>query len=338
MQVKSRKTNIGTYVIYIILFFILLAVNGLVQFVAASFAWEIILTATYWLKTLLGTLSGLSAFILFAFMRRDKRVDTDIEYNKSLNDLNVTIGAKQILNFGEYLELENRTMKIQAWHLKMEEEIRKENHSFSNKQLQIRRMIETNTLKSSKSIIKKIRVRKVKNKLLRIEALTNQLTPQYIQENIDYVRVRHIEITQAEIINGHRGAQSKTKIINNNPIGMIMTKKLPMILLTLGIQAFYNALIIISITGTITMLIAILVQLFTIFMNVVFGINYGNTLFKEIDQNNLLVRRTIFAQYLEWDKAADKSKANGNLIGKIDRKKEEAEKIAQEGQNKWKNC
>lgn len=35
--IKSRKVNWGTYTVYVLLFLALLAVNGLIQFISASF-------------------------------------------------------------------------------------------------------------------------------------------------------------------------------------------------------------------------------------------------------------------------------------------------------------
>lgn len=46
----------------------------------------------------------------------------------------------------------------------------------------------------------------------------------------------------------------------------------------------------------------VIVQLTTIFINVGVGLNYGNTLFKKLDKNNLFTRKTYLMGYLKWKK------------------------------------
>lgn len=50
----------------------------------------------------------------------------------------------------------------------------------------------------------------------------------------------------------------------------------------------------------------IIFQLVTIFMNVGIGLNYGSTLFKKIDLNNLLTRKQYIMEYLIWKKQPKK--------------------------------
>ena len=41
-------------------------------------------------------------------------------------------------------------------------------------------------------------------------------------------------------------------------------------------------------------------------MNVGIGLNYGNTLFKKLDLNNLLIRKQYIMEYLIWKKKPKK--------------------------------
>ena len=107
---------------------------------------------------------------------------------------------------------------------------------------------------------------------------------------------------KAKFINGYRGTSSKTKLIDNNAMGYILKEKLPVMTVMITIQALYNALVVISVVSTISMWLAIIFQLATIFINVAIGLNYGATLFNKLDKNNLLVRRTYIMKYLMWTK------------------------------------
>ena len=58
----------------------------------------------------------------------------------------------------------------------------------------------------------------------RLSDLNTRKSDEWLEENIDYVKIKHMEITPGEIINGERGVIS-TKFINNNAVGVILTNK-----------------------------------------------------------------------------------------------------------------
>ena len=109
--VAQKKVSVAGFVVYIVLFMALLAVNGLANFVIAKFDIATILTATYWLKTVTGSASGLFAFIIFALMRRDVKVAKDEQYNKDLTDLNSAIAQKVGPDFPAFTATETRQNK-----------------------------------------------------------------------------------------------------------------------------------------------------------------------------------------------------------------------------------
>lgn len=104
--------------LYIVLFIILLGLNGVLNFIVADFMWDAILTASYWLKTLAGAGSGLGAFILFSFMRRDSVALNDEDYNEDVDELNTIIREKIDNDFSAYIAHENREMKKLKWREK----------------------------------------------------------------------------------------------------------------------------------------------------------------------------------------------------------------------------
>lgn len=79
-----------------------------------------------------------------------------------------------------------------------------------------------------------------------------------------------------------------------------------MILLTVALQAAYHALSIQEVVDPTSVWMGIIFQLITIFMNVGIGLNYGNTLFKKIDFNNLSTRKQYIMEYLIWKKQPKK--------------------------------
>lgn len=307
-MVKKRNSNWASYTIYIILFLILLAVSGLIQFVSADFDFSAIMTATYWLKTASGAGSGLGAFIIFALFRRDTKVSKDETYNEDLEELETTIKGNVGPDFPEFTELETREFKKQAWILKMEMKLQRKTGRMSSRVLKAKRLIEKQDERflNSRNPFKILLKAKAQRKINRINKLKLQKTAAWVEENIDYVRIKHASITQGEIINGQKGPSNPTKLINNNPLGYIFRERIPVILFMTAIQGLYNALIIFSGVSTMAMWLAIIFQLLTIFINVAIGINYGNTLFQKIDKNNLMVRKNFLMKYLMWTKKKDK--------------------------------
>lgn len=81
---------------------------------------------------------------------------------------------------------------------------------------------------------------------------------------------------------------------------------MPMILLTVALQAAYHALVIQQVADPAAVWMGVIFQLVTIFINVGIGLNYGNTLFKKLDLNNLLTRKQYIMEYLIWKKQPKK--------------------------------
>jgi hypothetical protein len=119
-NITQRNSNKGNFALYIILFIVLLALNGVLNFIVANFIWSTILTASYWLKTIAGAGSGLGAFIIFAFMRRDALTLNDAIFNQEVDELNTIIREKVADDFTDYIAYENREMKKAKWRQKYE--------------------------------------------------------------------------------------------------------------------------------------------------------------------------------------------------------------------------
>lgn len=83
---------------------------------------------------------------------------------------------------------------------------------------------------------------------------------------------------------------------------------MPVIMLSVTLQAAYHALVIQQVADPASVWLGIIFQLITIFMNVGIGLNYGSTLFKKLDLNNLLTRKQYIMEYLIWKKQPKKVK------------------------------
>lgn len=284
--IKTKKTSKTMFLVYIVMFGLLLAVNGLISFISADFDWSIIRSATYWFKSLTGASSGLFAFIIFALMRRDKLLITDEQYDKDIAALNLAIDGNMDTDFADFVANENRLLKIEAW----KQEIQNKMVKWNNK-VPARVLINTRLPRDQWR-------RRTREWMRKFETYEEQMSDEWIDKNINYMKILYASITVGEIVNGQKKPSTK-KIIDNNAIGLILKERMPLIMINIALQIAYNAFIFYKIESTIAMWMAIVMQLFTIFINVSFGYVYGNTIFTKIDKNNLMTRRNFIIKYLK---------------------------------------
>ena len=145
------------------------------------------------------------------------------------------------------------------------------------------------------------RKRRATRWLNKLNKIKEKLDSEWIEENIDYRKIKYPDITPSEILTGERNNSTK-KIIDNNAFKHIFKDRIPLIATTTTAQAFYHALNIVQAVNPASIIMGVIVQLTTIFINVGVGLNYGNTLFKKLDKNNLFTRKTYLMGYLKWKK------------------------------------
>lgn len=125
MNTTQRRVNWGNFTLYSVLFIALLVLNGFINFVVAAFDPSIFTDATYWLKTATGSASGLAAFIIFSFMRRDSKILNDENFIQDTEELNGIIRSEVGPDFPDFIAEKNLTSKIVKWKEKMENKLTK---------------------------------------------------------------------------------------------------------------------------------------------------------------------------------------------------------------------
>jgi hypothetical protein len=319
-NVAGKKASLGNFILYISLFAVLLVLNGFMNFVAASFSLATILTATYWLKTVTGSMSALGAFIIFSFLRRDTKLINDPEYNKKLAVVNTTVSGKVGPDFSDFIAHKNENSKSIKWREKMQNKLTKwgnkvparvlrnikkindeSNYPDKSKWLKFKRLrkLYWALFGQIKWALQKRRANKWSRKLAKIKL---QLTNEWILEHIHYIKIKYPETTPGEIMSGQRSS-SNNRIIDNGAVHHILKDRLPLIMITTALQAGFNALVIIGAQNPVGMWMAVIFQLATILLNVGAGLHYGNKLFVMLDMNNLITREQYLMEYLTWKKA-----------------------------------
>lgn len=198
MNTTQRQVSWGNFTLYIVLFVALLALNGFINFVVADFDTAIFFDPTYWLKTATGSASGLAAFIIFAFMRRDNKILNDKDFTLDVNELNTIVRGEVGPDFPDFIAEKNLASKIIKWKEKMENKLTRWHNRVPSRVLyNIKRLEEDEewgtkipwwrifkryfTYKAKKRATKWIR-KKSKFKLY--------LTEEWISKNIYYRKVR----------------------------------------------------------------------------------------------------------------------------------------------------
>jgi hypothetical protein len=319
-NVAAKKASLGNFILYISLFIVLLILNGFMNFVAASFTLGVILTATYWLKTVTGSMSALGAFIIFAFLRRDTKLINDPIYNEKLVAVNGTVSGNVGPDFPEFIAMKNENSKSLKWREKMQNKLTKWGNKVPARVLKNIKKIKDNPEWPDKSKWVKFKrlhrlywtlcgqirwffaKRRANRWTAKRDKILLQLTDVWILENIHYIKVKYPETTPGEIMNGERNT-STGKVIDNGAIKHILQDRLPLILVITMLQMAFNALVIIGATNPVGMWMAVVFQLATILLNVGTGLHYGNKLFIVLDMNNLTTREQYLMEYLIWKKA-----------------------------------
>ena len=309
-NVAGKKANIGNFVLYISLFTVLLVLNGFMNFVAASFSTGVIFTATYWLKTITGSMSALGAFVIFAFLRRDTKLINDTKYNEKLSQVNSTVSGNVGPDFPDFIGMKNENSKSLKWKEKMQNKLIKWSNKIPARVLRNIKRVEDDYPDITKwgkirrfywtvcgQIFWFFAKRRANRWVRRKAKIKLQLSPEWINENIHYIKVKYPETTPGEIMNGERNTSSK-RIIDNGAVKHILQDRLPLILITTGLQAGFNALVIIGASNPVGMWMGIMFQLATILLNVGTGLHYGNKLFVILDMNNLSTREQYLMEYL----------------------------------------
>ncbi len=332
-NVAGKKASLGNFVLYISLFFVLLALNGFMNFVAASFSLGTILTATYWLKTITGSMSALGAFIIFSFLRRDTKLMNDPKYNDKLDVVNSTVSGNVGPDFPDFIAEKNENSKSLKWKEKQQNKLTKwHNRVPARVLLNIKKIKDEPNYPDKSKWLKFKRLRKLYWALFgklrwtlakrranrwtrKLNKINLHLTSEWINENIHYIKVKYPQTTPGEIMNGERNS-STTKVIDNGAVGHILKDRMPLILITTALQAGFNALVIIGSANPVGMWMGIIFQLATILLNVGTGLHYGNKLFVMLDMNNLSTREQWLLEYLIWKrqpKAAIKPKIENEV-------------------------
>ena len=309
--ITKKKTSRGGFALYIILFVGLIALSGVLNFIIAEFSLAVILTASYWVKTITSALIGLGSFVLSSFMRRDAKLYKDEVFNASIDELNDTINNQVGDDFSEYIAHMNRLEKIKAHRTKQENKLTKWNNRVRAKTLIAIKLIEDGKWEALTEAIKPHRLFKRLFTYRRYRKATKwsrkrakiklKLTNEWIEDNIDYTKVKYSDITRSEILTGER-SNINGRIIDNSALRHIAKDRLPVIMTTTLLMAVYHSLNFVEAINPIGLILGALIQLVMIGTNAVLGFNYGETLFRKVDQNNLFIRKEYVMGYLKWRK------------------------------------
>ena len=146
---------------------------------------------------------------------------------------------------------------------------------------------------------------KLANLQRKIDTLTAQLTPEYIDTNLPYLHVPHYHpITKSQLYNAEDVAQQGRVIQSQNRFygGRTVNKVILSALLT----AVFSSLIVNGWLTTTALVITIITSVFNICLNMIVGFNTANQGYSRIMVPNQINRSAILKQYVaEKDKSME---------------------------------
>ena len=143
---------------------------------------------------------------------------------------------------------------------------------------------------------------KTKQYLFRKARLEEQLTDEWIEENLRYKKIRYPVITPNEVITGEKKPYNTTKVIDNSVNVFALTRRIGTLGVMITINALMEALIFTGSPFDTATLMLILFQIFMVFVNIFSGWVAGIDGFRKKRLNSAYIRRDLLVSYAGWRK------------------------------------
>ena len=280
-----NKARAWSYVFYIILYVAIFAFVGIFNLAVAQWNTDILTSAQYWSQTAINSATYIAAFQVSLHLGADLAEASNKQYQR-VNSSVIEASAKVDDGFTDFVYWDNMSRKTKAWKDKLSNQLIRLNNKMPHKVL-----MESKKDRSEWGW----RTRRWMRKKQRLK---EQLDPQWIKENIEYLKVDYPKYSPQEILTGNKKYSNRKRLLEDGMFKKAFGKRVAVIVTTSIISAFLASL---AFTGSIfsmVALIAILAQFILIIVNMIIGIKQGIKGFEEVKLNNLMTRRQVLVKYL----------------------------------------
>lgn len=278
-----KKWGFGLTVVFAIL--LSLGLGVITAGFSLMFSPEKLTTVSYWTNWGITQITSLLLFYLLIGFFGSKNEERD-EYKtneKTLKELTTAVDV----DFSDFIVFFNRENKKRAWIKKNKGKIIK----FKEKINRIKGHMKLNRFDLW-------RIRKFENKIKYRESL---ILPEYIEENIDFIKIKYARVSRAQLYNGEYEDENRGFIVS--PKKFLLQTGASRLLISAIISGILTAVAVNLFVGLTPDFIVVMISLalseIFIFVSAKMA---SNVVYKRYNLINQLNRITIFKQYAAWRK------------------------------------
>lgn len=149
--------------------------------------------------------------------------------------------------------------------------------------------------------------RRTRRWMRKLSKLKEQMSNEWIDKNIMYVKIDYPKYVPQEILSGSRKHESNKRLLSGGMYRRAFAKRIIMISGTILVSAVVNSVFFTGSPFSVAALLLILTQFFFILINIAGGIKHGFDAFEEITMNNLYTRRDKLLKYFKQYKNKEKT-------------------------------
>lgn len=293
----SEKIIKWNFAIYGILYIVIFAVAGVLNLAVAQWDFSIFREVTYWISTIFDAAVYISAFQVSVFLGADLQRTTNEEYLLVSRDV---FNASQRVDdtFTDFVADDNLKSKKEAWKTKK-----------SNEYIELNNKMPHKVLLNSKQPKDKWKWR-TRRWMRKLDKLKEQMSDEWIDKNVMYVKIDYPKYTPQEILSGNRKHESKNRLLAGGMYRKAFAKRVVIIGAMMMVSGLVNSVFFTGSPFSVAALLLVLIQFFFILVNMAFGIKQGSDSFKEVELNNLYIRRDKLLKYFKQYK----NKSRGEVV------------------------
>lgn len=271
---------------YGIILILCLITIGLAEFFVAGFNTDVFTQPSYWFNLLACAIAN---YIMLAYTAVEK-IDSSLEKNQEVKDkkkeLDDQVSKNVDTDFDDYLSVENRNRKVNAWKTKISNKIAK---------------LDEKTKDSDREILWfGSEEDKVNNDYCRKRnALLYKLSDEFINRNIAFLRVKYVKLRRYEVTHGCKQKYDNYRLTTRRNL-KIAKDNLPKIMQSLSFILMISTFTFGYKEFSILLIISFAIKLGSLCLNIYNGITYGTSYISNTLLPDFQYRLNVIINYLNW--------------------------------------
>lgn len=271
---------------YVLILLSCLLLIGLTDFFLAGFNKEVLTRPSFWFSIIVSGFANYLMLVYTAVEKIDGALIKDEEVKTKKKELDDNVSKNVDTDFDDYLSIENRQRKINAWKTKISNKISKLDERTKDKDREIL-WFGTDEQKQENKYCRK------RTNLL------YKLSDEFINKNIAFLRVKYVKLRRYEVTHGCKQKYDNYKLTTKRNF-KIAVDNLPKIMQSLAFVLMISTFIFDYKEFTVLVLISFAVKLGSLCLSIYNGIAYGVSYVANTLLPDFQYRLNVIINYLNW--------------------------------------